>query len=202
MIALAVSVHVDRRREFIENHKVKIPKTRERLEELRQPGTRIAFWDGSPGNLLGEVSFHVWGNYMYANDYFDQLLIRKYPHYTFFRLREVRRLIREKIEEQGMLGLMKKREPRERGSSFGWLGRSWRKVFPHPYPDRTNEIVAGEKSGVRVSVIAFPEDEALHELGGVTQSELLSFIQERFGTPRVWKESIGGVGWLLISVSG
>jgi hypothetical protein len=61
MSALAVSVHVDLRREFIEFHKLKIPKTRERLEELRQPGTRIAFWDGTPGDLLGDVSFHFLG---------------------------------------------------------------------------------------------------------------------------------------------
>jgi hypothetical protein len=191
IVVFAVSSYVSRRQAVISSHLAARSETRNRLEILRQPGTRIAFWDGSPGDFIGEESFHFWGNYSYGNDYFDQLLLQKYPHYTFLRLREVPEILEENA--QGA-----RREIKPRGSSFGWPGVLWRQVFPYPFPNRTNEIVAGEMSGVRVSVIAFPEDEAPE---GGTESEILSLIHARFGNAKLWKESIAGVNWIIISVS-
>ena len=138
---------------------------------------------------------------------FDHLLIERYPKYTFFRLRQIKRLIRESVKGRGAPTTKVKQENNPVGSRFRWLRdvarriyRSWHHVFPNPYGGKTSEIIAGEVYGVEVSTIAFPEGEGRYELRGTTLPELLSLIENRFGSPSMRKPSIHGIDWLVIDV--
>jgi hypothetical protein len=203
----AVMVHLDRRDAYIKDRKARIAGTMARLEMLAQPGTRIAVYDDEDRSLLGEASFHFWGNFNYANGLFDQMLLEGYHKYAYFRLRELDRIVRERYGEQDAASGVNKieygqRRPRSKLYSLGRaIYRSWRNMFPLPSVNRSNEIVAGERYGVKVSIIAFWE-EAGERLEGTTFPELLDLIQERFGPPRVWKESIEGIDWVIIAVPG
>jgi hypothetical protein len=212
LIALAVWVVVpaliqrsQERHAFVASHTAIVEKTGQRLLSLKRPGTRVAVWDGSSGSLLGEESFHFWGNYQYACDTFDEELLQMYPDYAFFRLREVPRIV---LGERGV-GAQADRggSVHVPGSALGWPGRLWRTVFQRTNDcRRSDEIVAGEFSGVQVSLIAIPKAEAKVELEGrglteVTEPELIALIERRFGPAVLRRESIAGVDWILIEVS-
>ncbi len=191
VVTFAVIVHLDNRQEHIERHQVRIASTIESLDTLRHPGTRIAFWPSGP-NGFGEVSFHFWGNYSYANDSFDEWLLERYPEYTLFRATEVQRLLTgtepDKKEDRS--------EERRRLLDY------WYEVFPPPrHHERTDEVITGETHGVRVSLIAFPKNRVI-DLGETTLSQLLALIESRFGTATLWTQSIGGIDWVIISLPG
>jgi len=205
--AFAVGLHLGRRHKFIQNHKVRSTSTIDTFRTLSRPDSRIAFWDGSPDDMLGEVGFHFWGNYRYAADYFDDFLIERFPHYTFFRLREIERLIRESVKGRGAPTTRLQASNNLTNRKVGGLHdrarriyRWWHQVFPNPYGGKTSEIVTGEAYGVEVSSIAFPEVEGRYELRGTTLPELLSLIRSRFGTPNVRTQSIQGINWVVIDV--
>jgi len=205
--AFAVGIHLDRRHKFIQNHKVRSTSTIDTFRTLFRPDSRIAFWDGSPDDMLGEVGFHFWGNYRYAADYFDDFLIERFRHYTFFRLREIERLIRESVKGRGAPTTSLQASNNLTNRKVGGLHdrasriyRWWHQVFPNPYGGKTSEIVTGEAYGVEVSTIAFPEGVGRYELRGTTLPELFSFIQSRFGTPNVRTQSIQGINWVVIDV--
>ncbi len=65
---------------------------------------RIAFWDGSPGFQFGEMSFHFWGNYRYANNYFDSELLSAFPQYSYFMLRKVPGIIKSHSSDEIITG--------------------------------------------------------------------------------------------------
>jgi hypothetical protein len=209
VVVSAVGTRIEGREAFIQAHATLAEQTQKRLETLREPNTRVAVWDGSPGSLMGPPSFHFWGNYWYAHDYFDRELAETYPHFVFFRLREVPNLIRGRQDSLEPAGADTSAVPATPDSWFGWAARrigrrAWRRTFPEPYGPRTDEVVANEWSGERVSILAFPEDEEVAELRGwgITESDFLSFVQGRFGTPILWRESIGGVAWVLVRFRG
>jgi hypothetical protein len=202
IVARPVVLRMEARWAFIETQTRIISETHDRLAGLRRSGGRIAVWDGSPGALFGEASFHYWGNYKYAADRFDDALVRRYPDSTFFRLREVRPILRGAYAVNPPPAASAAALPSP-GSAFGWPGRVWRRIFPHrdPPADRTDALVAGEASGVDVSLIAFPADEGTEELAGVSDTELLALISQRFGQASLRRETIAGVEWVLISVT-
>ena len=208
IVTSALVIHLDRRDEYIKDRKARIAGTMARLEMLAQPGTRIAVYDDEDRSLLGEASFHFWGNFNYANGLFDQMLLEGYPKYAYFRLRDINRIVRERYGEQDAASGMNKteygqRRPRSELYSLGRaIYRSWYRTFPLPSVNQSNEIVAGERYGVKVSIIAFVEEEGAAKLQKTNMSELLHLIQERFGPPRVWKESIEGIDWVIIAVPG
>jgi hypothetical protein len=74
-------------------------------------------------------------------------------------------------------------------------------MFPQPSVNKANEIVAGERYGIKVSIIAFWADAGVR-IEKATMSELLYIIEERFGAPRVWQETIEGTDWVIIAVPG
>jgi len=194
----SIGVHLDRRHELIENHQRRSKGTIEKFQTLSLPDNRIAFWDGSPGDLLGEAAFHFWGNYRYAANYFDHLLLERYPKYTFFRLREINRLVQKNIK--GSEATKKAKFLESLRDLERRILQWWPQVFPNPYKSKTREIVTGEGFGVKVSTIAFPQDEGKHELRGTTLQELLSLIQYRLGSPSVREQSIHGIDWILVDI--
>jgi hypothetical protein len=204
----ALVIHLDRRDEYIKARKARIAGTMARLEMLAQPGTRIAIYDDEDRSLVGEASFHFWGNFNYANGLFDQVLLDGFPKYAYFRLREIDRIVRERYGDHRVAsgGSGSEHGRPIRSSKLYALGRAiyrfWHKTFPLPSVSRSNEIVAGERYGVQVSIIAFVEEEGAAKLETTNMSELLQLIQERFGPPRVWKESIEGIDWVIIAVPG
>jgi len=204
----AIVIHLDRRDAYMKDRKAKIEGTMARFEMLAQSGTRIAVYDDEDRPVLGEASFHFWGNFNYANGLFDQMLLEGFRKYAYFRLREIDRIVRERYGEQEVASGgngSERGQPIHRSKLYS-LGRaiyrSWHKRFPLPSVNRSNEIVAGERYGVKVSIIAFVEEEGAAKLEKTNMSELLHLIQERFGPPRVWKESIEGIDWVIIAVPG
>ena len=209
MIVWPFTKYLDRRREFIEHQKILIAKTTERLESFAPLGTRIAFLDGNPGNMLGEMNFHFLGAYNFAGHHFDQMLIERYPKYTMVRVHTIHRLVSERYGQQESSSSTQKPGLSSRGGGLSGLRvlaqtvyRSWRSIFPLPYIEKeTNEIVTGEKYRVRISLVAFPEN--TWEFQKTPLPQLVSLLEERFGTvKRVWKESIEGVDWVLIAIHG
>jgi hypothetical protein len=172
------------RAEFIQYMNNTLILTEGTIRSYADTGTRIAVWDGSPGNLLGEASFHFWGNYAYAREFFDEQLLKQYPEYTYLKLREVNRLI--------------KHEPYS-ASSPGLLGL-WKKLFPSPYYiPHNDEFITGESSGARISLLAFPKQELDAEK--VLMSDLLMLVRERFGEYVVIEREIGNIDWVIIVLS-
>lgn len=177
------SGHLDHRQRMIAYERERLAVTAPALRAYALPGTRIAVWDGSPGDVLGPESFQFWGNYAYANDYYDAQLLAYYPDYTFLKLREVYRLI----------------GPPEQGVDPDSLLGRWMRRFPSPYyAPRNNDFVTGEGAGVRVSVLAMPAAEVSIE--GITSSDLDAIVRQRFGEYRAVRETIAGVDWLIFLV--
>lgn len=193
VVTFAVIIHVDNRHEFITSREAQIVTITSELTELRYPDTRIAYW--GPAHLFGQASFHFWGNYRYASNSFDRLLLERYPEYAFFRLREVPRI----------LGTPEPSEVRAKPyiTLKGWyitLEGYWHKIFPPPcLGESTNEVITGETQGVKVSIIAFPRS-AQRELREATLSQLLALLQSRFGTLSYRIQCIEGTDWVIISL--
>ena len=176
--------YMHHRAEFIQYMNTTTILNVETIRGYADPGTRIAVWDGSPGNLLGKASFHFWGNYAYAREFFDEELLKQYPDYTYLKLREVNRLITH--------------EPYA-ASSPGLLGL-WKKVFPSPYYiPHNDELITGENSGAKISLLTFPTQELDTEK--VLMPDLLLLIRERFGEYAVIEREIGNINWVIIVLS-
>ena len=176
--------YMNHRADFIQYMNNTLTPTKETIRSYADSGTRIAVWDGSPGNLLGEASFHFWGNYAYAREFFDEELLKRYPDYTFLKLREVNRLITH--------------EPYS-ASSPGLLGL-WKMLFPSPYYiPHNDELITGESSGARISVLTFPKQELDAEK--ILMSDLLMLVRERFGEYVVIEREIGNIDWVIIVLS-
>jgi hypothetical protein len=181
---MACGGYLNHRTELIRYMNNTLTLTEETIKSYAAPETRIAVWDGSPGNLLGEASFHFWGNYAYAREFFDEELLKQYPDYTFLKLREVNRLITH--------------EPYS-ASSPGLLGL-WKKQFPSPYYiPHNDELISGESSGAKISVLAFPKQEL--EAEKVMMTDLLRLVRERFGDYVVIERGIGNMDWVIIVLS-
>ncbi len=176
--------YMHHRSEFIQYMKNTTTLTEETIRSYADSGTRIAVWDGSPGNLLGEASFHFWGNYAYAREFFDEELLKQFPDYTFLKLREVNRLITHETYS---------------ASSPGLLGL-WKNSFPSPYYiPHNDELVTGESGGARISVLAFPKQEL--EAEKVKMSDFLTLVQEHFGAYTAVDREIGNLDWVIIVLS-
>jgi len=159
------------------------------------PPARLAFWTGPSTDLLGEASFHFWGNYRYADDAFDRELVDRFPNLTFFRgLREMR---------IGRIGPERVASGRESASrpdrGDGPLRRlhEWMKR-KYPPPGKTEEFFSGGQYGVRVQQIAVPADEAEIEMRHAPTSRLAGFVSVALGSPAsIERERIDGREWTL-----
>jgi hypothetical protein len=199
MLGVSFAHRADQRSAFLDAKARSIVELQNRLEQLRRPGTRVAFWDDPFESSLGEPSFHFTGNYEYGGDRFDSWLLESYPDYTLIRLPEVVEAARNLDPAERAAFERRKQAPR--GSSAGRLGILWRRVFPHPYPSRKDEVFVGEKSGARVSAIALPSSELEGGLEGITPPLFWRLVETRMGTPTVWTEEIAGTNWVLASIA-
>jgi len=192
------------RSEFIEGQKrfgVQLTEAFDKFEAIAKPHTRIAFWIGS----CSKMSFHFLANSWYANDYFDKELLEKYPRYAYFRLHDVVRLIEKRRRPYKAPSALTDERCHVLADSplLCSLWSLWKKFFPVPdIVYRTDELVSGERYGIKVSVIVFRKRELTYELTKVSFEELLSLIQSRFGRPKVQEVNIAGIDWVLISVPG
>ena len=192
-LAVTVVGHGRRRAVFIATRQEAIRETRAALEHRASPPERLAFWTGPSTDLLGEASFHFWGNYRYAEDAFDRELLDAFPGLTFFRgLREMR------IGHIGpeRVGARRESPPRsERGGGplrrlHEWMKRRF------PPPVKTEEFFAGERYGVTVAEIAIPSAEAEVETRHAPASRLVGFLTAALRAPAaVEKERIGAIEW-------
>jgi len=84
--------HIYQRSEYIEYWSSKHKITKKKLLAITEGKGIIIFWDGSPGLLVGEESFHLWGNYRYGNEIFDEELGNSFPKFRWLRARHLRKL--------------------------------------------------------------------------------------------------------------
>jgi len=81
--------HIYQRSEFIEYWSSKHKITKKKLLAITEGKGTIIFWDGSPGFLVGEESFHFWGNYRYGNEMFYDELSNSFPKFRWLRFRHI-----------------------------------------------------------------------------------------------------------------
>jgi hypothetical protein len=200
---IVVPAWVDRIQErsaFVHAQKVRAEDTRARLLSLTRPGTRAAVWDGSPGFLIGEESFHFWGNYAYARNYFDAAVLREYPHFAHLRLHDAVAIAgRAADASEGS----REEAPRVPGSAFGWPGRLWRRLFPRQEIYRLDELVSGTPSAPQVSLITLPHSELweFEDVSGDPMEALMPLVEARFGPAVHRQEIIAGINWIVIEVA-
>ena len=202
IVVWGITTYISYRQDVIQQTRSSQIAITDRLPEITIPGTRAALWEG--GGKSGEAMFHFWGNYWYGNDEFAQVLLRKFPRYTEFRLIEFRDLLFDERREDSTLS-RKDQEEKCYADSLDFivnpLLRGWRRVFPSVQRNQTYDIVTGESLGVQVSIFAYRASDRTGELRGVDESEVLALLKKRFGAARSWEESVGGTDWVFISVS-
>ena len=191
VVLTAVGAHVRQRNQFVAEHGAIIAETQHKLASIARPPARIAFWTESSQDFMGEVSFHFWGNYRYANSHFDSVLLRWFPQYTLFRLRNVRRLAYDSLDAAAVATV---------GSRYGRIGDLYWRFRHRLFQDREHySRIGGMLSGgdsVAIIAIAFPEEE-MDELPPMSEEELIARVGRWFDVPSVSHESVGGVPWLF-----
>lgn len=192
LVVFSVESVFSARAEIIAQSKKHTAMITERIQHTLPPNGTFAYsFVGSP--YAPASAFHFWGNYIYANNLFDEGVLRAFPHETLFQIQTARRL------------LTAPSEPRPRTRSLSSSLEQMRAQFmlqnPLPYPKPTGLLFAGETRGVKPDLIIFPlsgenvwaDDE--HE-------ELQELISVRTGAPTVWKtEIIDGVPYAFISLT-
>jgi len=215
VVVSSVFLHLTLRQAMIRDRLSKIAETKARLGELRQQYGTLAFWDGSPGWRMAEASFHFWGNYRYAESYFEDELLAEFPGTSWLNLRGIRKLHQQTQQPQAHVSLPTgSTNPDARSTSrplwkrpLHWAYQRWlaMKQRRPVFPKRPPELFAGEKRGVLVGLLAFPEIQAEAEVYqplGWKRSDLHSWLENRLGPLRLWTETIGGLEWVFLTPRG
>jgi hypothetical protein len=206
VMASSTAIHLIRRSAFLEAEVRRSTLVTARLDELRVPGTRIAFWDRASGASFGEATFRLWGNYRwYRQKSYDEETLARFPGYTFFRLREIRSINTQassvsSAAEQSSVSLIR-----------SGMRSVWRTIMqcriPGWFPPRdvsgyyTSEggrrvLFTGEEAGLRVSLVAYPKHDEERER--VTGTEIVDAVSSRLGPVNVWEETFGDEVWVLL----
>lgn len=199
--ATSLSWHLVGRQTMIQERSRIVAETKVRFEELRRTRGTVAFWDGSPGWLLGEASFHFWGNYRYAENKFTEELRREFPGLAWLHLRDIRYLYEDgRLLKQGTPASERIwwRAPMHDALQH-WLALKRR--FP-AYPKMQPRLFSWVGDGQVPDVLAFPEREAQQELYGrfgLSRGELHSWLEARLGPLDHWTERIGGTEWVFLA---
>jgi hypothetical protein len=176
--------YLNHRLQFIQYEEQMVADTTSLIRAYSSSNARVAVWDGSPGNLYGEASFHFWGNFNYAREFYDTELLAYFPDLTFLKLREIPQLP-EYSEETT--------------TTSNWLSL-WKRLFPSPYYMPPNsEMVMGENREEPISAIAVPESEIYNE--GTTLDELSQMVSQRFGAYRLVERTIDNQDWIIFELS-
>jgi hypothetical protein len=205
MILFSVHNQFHRRQLSIDNRAATIERTKAVLEGSASPGSRIAIYDDEDsGGYLGEVSFHLYGNHNYGDGVFDEALLKRFPKYAYFRLREVDTIFKTENSYPSIAKDSVDPAPKQTKSKLYIMMRdlyfSWLSHFPQRTRKKSNELVDGEQFGLRISIIAFPTDN-LDRLGETSVSDLLKLIENHFGPCRATLKSLEGVQWCIIFIS-
>jgi hypothetical protein len=209
--ALSMLMTVEARASSVDLASTETRRTSEEIGRFAGPNGRTAIWDGSPGNSFGEASFHYWGNYRYASERFSDDVIRAYPHYTWFRLRDLPRIMRGSGAGGPSVAGNKTRHLEPSGfmliagfiyeqSGVRALVHRLRGGGEHKLT-RSNELWTGEAGGVAVSSLACPVGEFESEAPNISVEAVVELLRRR-GQIRLDYKWINGRKWLLISIEG
>lgn len=209
---LSIALHIVVRGEMIRGRLRDVVETKARLEELGRQYGLVAFWDKL---LMGEASFHFWGNYRYAGSYFDDELLDKFKGYSWLDLRDVQR------GPEPPPGAKATAAPRA-GPSPGVSGKTarplwmsflhrfhqwWLAMTAHcpAFPERPPMLFAGQDRGIRVGLLAFSEWSAeteVYQRLGWKESDLKARLERSLGPLNLWKERIGRREWVFLTPVG
>lgn len=208
LVVSATTIHMDRRERFLQDYARYSTAAMQRFAELREPGTRIAFWERNSGQSLGDAAFRFWGNYKwYKQRAYDEETLKRFPGYTFFPLRDMHRMHRDQSAED--------RARRDDSPPEGWWHRlkrtAARKTLASWFPDRDTadygwinglrRLYVGEEAGVEVSAFVFTVAQERQELK-IPRADLIDQIEDRVGPVQSWEEDLGGQRWVVIKVLG
>lgn len=206
VLSFSLVRHVNQRSEWISETARKIEQANNAQQGLLSPGLRLAFWDGSPGVFFGPASFHFWGNYLYAFSHFDAELLASFPTLTHFHLRELSTSLvvgsvpRERTASRSPVYDAVRRIYRGGRGVWAALQRNYPSVFAAPrYKTQAGEIMAGEKSGIRISHILVLDE---LETRFVSIERVVAAVRTRLPHARTTYTSIGGESVYVIDGSG
>lgn len=194
VVAGASAAYFVNRTKMIATHEARREELQRSITAGMNAGTRMAFWDGGPGDWMGPASFHLWGNFMYGFDQFDQELLRNHPGLTLLKMSEIQRIVsRSNVipqtevadDKTGLRAEMRR------------LLRRWRAMRPQ-YGERTAELYAGEKNGGRVAEVRFITNNRM-QLAPMHPEELPALLQARWGAASRRTERLAGVDWTILS---
>lgn len=173
------------------------------LEHRNSNGGRIALWDGSPGSL-GELSFHFWGNSRYAGEAFNEELLQRFNGWTPLRLRHVVSAFNTAAPPtEAKAGVEAQTEPQtaSKGGSVGsWLWAMYRAHRPNNRHYEQGSLYVGQRSGLRVGLIALPYEEWRVESRSADVELLAREVRQRLGLCTVERQQLGKDDWILIHV--
>jgi hypothetical protein len=206
LVCSSTAFHVVRREKFLRDYARYSAAAMARFAELREPGTRVAFWEKNAGEVLGEATWRFWGNYRwYRQDSYDDVTLARFPHLTFFPLRSLGgynpdRSIRTDAGHSAvpnrpfLISFARTLAHRTLGAWF-------------PPRDTSNygrakgepRLFVGERRGIKVSVIVYPAAQERQEIR-MPRAQLLEIIEQHLGPAKCWEEDLGGMRWVIIKV--
>lgn len=177
LLVPAITTHARLRSQSIERRTTIATHVEEMIQKHTAPGDRVALWlsgSNSFGAARPEATFHFWGNHSYGKNTFDEELLEAFPDSTFFYARIARHISEER-------------------------GRSALSNIPPPQHE-TQEIVMGEKIGIRPSLVLFPLNEVDPRFYVGPLAGLQPLLQERmdacYSLSRVF---VGGYTWIFLT---
>ena len=140
------------------------------FNKYKQPGKKIALWMEHGGGIqTGKESFHWWGGYKWAVEYFNKEIQENFPDYTQIRI--------------GKLALELSKNESVNSNWFDSLKVLVRSYFPslrRVQYEKKGNIVANEDSGGEISAVIIPNN-ILGDKLNLTKEKFFEIIKERFG---------------------
>lgn len=119
----------------------------ERIQRSLPAGGTLAYsFEGSP--FAPRSAFHFWGNYIYANNIFDQSVLGAFPHETLFQMRTAHEIL---LPHAPQIPEMQNAQ-----SPLQKLRARFIAQNPLPYATPTNLLFAGETREVKPNLFVFP----------------------------------------------
>ena len=154
--------------------------------------------------MLGDISFHFWGNYRYARNHFDGYLLKKFPSFAFLKLRNIRHAIniqrRGELENQPAVSTQRSR--------YGVIGDLYRKfrrwIFIPPVPNHweIGGVISEGVQGDQIAAIALTVSELdIFKNMSTSEKEAVELLRTYLGARSALKQSIGKIDWVIIDVS-
>ncbi|HEY4930151.1 MAG TPA: hypothetical protein VII23_01160 [Terriglobales bacterium] len=154
-----------------------------------QSGKRVAV---DPASMsVGDPGFLLWGNNSYGGGVLDEELLRRYPHIVTFRLREVL-LLAPQLDEVSLS------ESRGVRRNLRELRRQYFPGLTHdPVQPTRPDLIPFESTDASIGAIVFPTWE-WEKRPKPLQTYLTDRIVRQWGIPRVRRETVAGVEWMIL----